>query len=107
MRCATARCGSHLDRRAPGRSENGELVTRTLRRLIVAIAVPVALLLGGCGTPQSGAAAVVGDRRISVTEVQEAFRDITVLVGQDGQVTQADMLTFLILEPYLTRAAAD
>jgi hypothetical protein len=82
-------------------------VTRTLRRLVVAIAVPVALLLAGCGTPQSGAAAVVGDRRISITEVQDAYRDITVLVGQDLQATQADMLTFLIIEPYLTKAAAD
>jgi hypothetical protein len=82
-------------------------VTRTLRRLIVAIAVPVALLVSGCGTPQSGAAAVVGDRRIPVSEVQDAYRDITVLVGQDLQATQADMLTFLIIEPYLTRAAAE
>jgi hypothetical protein len=82
-------------------------VTRTLRRLIVAIAVPVALLVSGCGTPQSGAAAVVGDRRIPISEVQDAYRDITVLVGQDLQATQADMLTFLIIEPYLTKAAAD
>ena len=83
-------------------------MTRTLRRLVVAIAVPVALLLvAGCGTPQSGAAAVVGDRRIPIYEVQDAYRDITVLVGQDLQATQADMLTFLIIEPYLTKAAAD
>jgi hypothetical protein len=82
-------------------------VTRTLRRLIVAIAVPVALLVSGCGTPQAGAAAVVGDRRIPVSTVQEAYRDITVLVGQDLQATQADMLTFLIIEPYLTKAAAE
>jgi hypothetical protein len=82
-------------------------VTRTLRRLVVAIAVPVALLVAGCGTPQSGAAAVVGDRRISIAEVQDAYRDITVLVGQDLQATQADMLTFLIIEPYLSKAAAD
>ena len=82
-------------------------MTRTLRRLVVAIAVPVALLVAGCGTPQSGAAAVVGDRRIPISEVQDAYRDITVLVGQDLQATQADMLTFLILEPFLTKAAAD
>lgn len=82
-------------------------MTRTLRRLVVAVAVPVALLVAGCGTPQSGAAAVVGDRRISISEVQDAYRDITVLVGQDLQATQADMLTFLIIEPFLTKAAAD
>ena len=87
--------------------ENGDLVTRTLRRLIVPIAVPVALLVAGCGTPQAGAAAVVGDRRIPVSLVQEAYRDITVLVGQDLQATQADMLTFLIIEPYLAEAAAE
>jgi hypothetical protein len=82
-------------------------VSRTLRRLIVAIAAPAALLLGACGTPQAGAAAVVGERRIPISEVQDAYRDITVLVGQDLQATQADMLTFLILEPYLTKAAAE
>jgi len=86
---------------------DGEHVTRTFRRLVVAIAVPVALLVAGCGTPQSGAAAVVGDRRIPISEVQDAYRDITVLVGQDLQATQADMLTFLIIEPYLSKAAAD
>jgi hypothetical protein len=82
-------------------------VSSTVRRLTVALAVPAALLLAGCGTPQAGAAAVVGDRRIAVSEVQEAYRDITVLVGQDLQATQADMLTFLIIEPYLTEAAAE
>jgi hypothetical protein len=82
-------------------------VSRTYRRLILGIGVPVALLLSGCSTPQSGAAAVVGDRRIPVSDVQDAYRDITVLVGQDLQATQSDMLTFLIIEPYLTKAAAD
>jgi hypothetical protein len=82
-------------------------VTRTFRRLVVAIALPVALLVAGCGTPQSGAAAVVGDRRIPISEVQDAYRDISLLVGPDTQVSQSDLLTFLIIEPYLTKAAAD
>lgn len=85
-------------------------VTRRLR-FPAAVAAPVlavvlALTVSGCGTRESGAAAVVGDRRISVAAVQKAYQDIVPLVGQDQQISQGQILNLLILEPYLIRAAA-
>jgi hypothetical protein len=76
-----------------------------------AVAAPVlaavlTLLVSGCSTRESGAAAVVGDRRISVAAVQEAYQDIVPLVGQDQQISQGQILNLLILQPYLTQAAA-
>ena len=85
-------------------------VTRSPRFLAAvaapALAVVLALTVSGCGTRESGAAAVVGDRRISVAAVQEAYQDIVPLVGQDQQISQGQILNLLILEPYLTQAAA-
>jgi hypothetical protein len=85
-------------------------VTRSLRfPAAVApavLAVVLALVVSGCATRESGAAAVVGDRRISVASVQEAYQDIVPLVGQDQQISQGQILNLLILEPYLTQAAA-
>ena len=85
-------------------------VTRTPRQL-VAVAVPalvfaLTLTVSGCSTPEAGAAAVVGDRRISVAAVQDAYQDIVPLVGQDQQISQGQILNLLILEPYLTAAAS-
>ena len=68
----------------------------------------LALALGGCGqAPQAGAAAVVGDRRIPVRDVQDALRDVSALTGPDGNLTQSDVLNWLILEPYVVQAATD
>jgi hypothetical protein len=69
-------------------------------------AVAAGLGLGGCGTPEAGAAAVVGDRRISVSELQQATEDIQKAGGQDLQVSQQRVLTVLILEPYVVDVAA-
>ena len=85
-------------------------VTRSLR-LPAAVAAPVlavvlALIVSGCDTRESGAAAVVGDHRISVASVQDAYQDVVALVGQDQQISQGQILNLLILEPYLTQAAA-
>lgn len=38
--------------------------------------------------------------------VQDAYQDIVPLVGQDQQISQGQILNLLILEPYLTQAAA-
>ncbi len=80
-------------------------------RLAGAVAVPAAVVLSvvlsACQAPQAGAAATVGNKRISVAEVQSAYTDIEPLVGQDQQITQADILNLLILRPYLLAAAAD
>jgi SurA N-terminal domain len=46
-------------------------VTRTRRVSAAALAVGAALALGACDTQQIGAAAVVGDQRISVGELQD------------------------------------
>jgi hypothetical protein len=47
------------------------LVTRTRRVSAAALAVLTAIALGACDTQQIGAAAVVGDQRISVVELQD------------------------------------
>jgi hypothetical protein len=85
-------------------------VTRS-PRLVGAVAAPalavvLTLMLSGCGTPEAGSAATVGSRRISVAQVQAAYRDIVPVVGQDQGITQTQILNLLILEPYLTQAAA-
>jgi hypothetical protein len=70
------------------------------------LAAVIALTVSGCDARESGAAAVVGDRRISVAQVQDAYQDIVPLVGQDQQISQGQILNLLILEPYLVKAAA-
>jgi hypothetical protein len=86
-------------------------VTRSPRLLSAvaapALAVVLALTLSGCETREAGAAATVGDRRISVADVQSAYQDIVPLVGQDAEITQTQILNLLILEPYLTAVASE
>ncbi len=70
----------------------------------VALAL-AASLLSACGSTQAGAAAVVGDRRISVSDVQSATSDIAAAFpGQD--VAPQQVLFFLISRPYIVDAAA-
>ncbi|MCE0535078.1 SurA N-terminal domain-containing protein [Kineosporia rhizophila] len=80
---------------------------RRVGALVAGASAVLAVTLSGCGSSQAGAAAVVGDRRISVAQVQEGYRDVLPLVGQDAGVTQAQILNLLILQPYLSQAAAD
>jgi hypothetical protein len=64
-----------------------------------------AALLSACGSTEPGAAAVVGDRRISVADVQSATTDIAAAFpGQD--VAPQQVLFFLISGPYIVDAAA-
>ena len=71
---------------------------------VIALALAAALL-SACGTSQPGAAAVVGDRRISVAEVESATSDIAATFpGQD--VAPQQVLFFLISGPYIVDAAA-
>jgi parvulin-like peptidyl-prolyl isomerase len=85
-------------------------VIRSPRRLgaaaVPALAAVLALTLSSCNAAQPGAAATVGDRRISVAAVQSAYQDIVPLVGADQQITQDQILNLLILEPFLVKAAA-
>ena len=73
---------------------------------LTAIALALAAtLLSACGSSQPGAAAVIGDRRISVAEVQSATADIAATFpGQD--VAPQQVLFFLISGPYIVDAAA-
>lgn len=59
-----------------------------------------ALGVAGC-TPTPGAAAVVGDRRIPVSDVQSATEDVRELVGQDAEIGQSQVLSWLVLAPYV------
>jgi hypothetical protein len=79
------------------------------RGRVAAVALAAALsftpLLAGCGSTQAGAAAVVGDRRISVDDVQAATAQIRHLQGAEN-VSQQQVLLLLIAEPYAVDAAS-
>jgi hypothetical protein len=79
-------------------------VTRSVLRSVVVVAA-AAVLVAGCGTPEAGAAATVGDRRISVSEVQSATADIQKLYGPNQPVPQSSVLFLLAAAPYLQSAA--
>jgi hypothetical protein len=70
------------------------------RPRVAAVAVAVALaltpILSGCGTTQAGAAAIVGDNRISVSELQTATTELKRLVQDPTQITQELVLGWLI-----------
>jgi hypothetical protein len=74
------------------------------RRLLAAALA--AASLAACGSIDAGAAAVVGDRRISVTDVQQATRDIEQGTSQDGGLPQAQVLSWLILAPEVLKEAS-
>jgi len=72
-------------------------------------ATGAALLLAGCQTPHAGAAAVVGDRRISVSDLQSATEDAQAYVdaqttaqgAQRTAVSQRQVLYLLAALPYI------
>jgi hypothetical protein len=83
-------------------------VTRTVTRKRLVSLGAAALLtasLAGCGTSTAGAAAVVGDRRIAVSDVQSATVDIQTYVGDSMRIVPARMLDFLAISPYLHELA--
>jgi hypothetical protein len=80
----------------------------------IVLTVAAALTASACGTMQAGAAAVIGDRRISVGQLQQATTDIQTYVsavpsadGTKQTVDQGKVLLFMILQPYLSRTASD
>jgi hypothetical protein len=79
------------------------------RGRIAAVALAAALCLApalsGCST-QAGAAALVGDRRISVSDLQTATTQLKALVQDPAQITQQLVLGWLIANPYAVRVAA-
>ncbi len=74
---------------------------------MAAAALTGSLLLGGCASSEAGAAATVGDHRISVAEVQSGYHSIVELAGPDAGFTQSIILNYLILEPYLDQVASE
>lgn len=74
----------------------------------VAVAASLALtpLLGACGT-QAGAAAVVGNRRITVDELQTATSEVRGIVQDPTQVTQQLVLGWLVANPYVVQVARE
>ena len=80
-------------------------MTRTVLRTVLATGVAAALL-SGCGTPEAGSAATVGDRRISVSDVQSATADIQAVFGPDQPVPQRNVLFLLAAAPYIEDAAS-
>jgi hypothetical protein len=90
----------------PG-SRRTRLSTRSSGAAVVlAASLTLAPLLGACGT-QAGAAAVVGDRRITVEELQTATAEVRTIVGDPSQVNQELVLGWLIAHPYVEQVAAE
>jgi hypothetical protein len=66
-----------------------------------AVAVSVAALLSACGPVEAGSAAVVGDRRISAQELEQATAEINAFTGPDVPVSRQEILLDMILEPFI------
>lgn len=82
------------------------LPARAARVLAPVAAALVAVLGASACTSEWGSAAVVGDRRITVSQVQDATADVQKVVGADNPVTQSQVLYWLVLAPYVLDAAA-
>jgi hypothetical protein len=74
---------------------------------VLAAALATTPLLAACGTTQAGAAAIVGDRRITVNEVQTATEQLKGLVQNPEQITQDLVLGWLIANPYAVQVASE
>ena len=83
--------------------------SRTIRRFVAAVAVALsAVTASACssGGIDAGAAAIVGDRRIPVSDVQTATAELNMLPGLQQQLPQRDVLGYLITEPFFLKAAS-
>lgn len=82
--------------------------TRTIRGPVAAVLVAaLALATSACSPRETGAAAVVGERRVTTQELQNALTGLKAGNPQFAQVEQLDRLVLfdLIAEPYLVSAA--
>lgn len=75
--------------------------------LAVALAIGLAPALAACGATQAGAAAIVGDHRISVSELQTATTELKQLVRDPTQITQELVLGWLIANPAAVQVATE
>ncbi len=85
----------------------------TRRVLAAAVLAGVALTASGCGGGgiDAGAAAVVGDRRVSVADVQTATTQVNQIIDPQGtnadqRFDQRTVLSLLMTEPFVVAAAA-
>jgi hypothetical protein len=70
-----------------------------------AVLIVAAAALSGCGPIEAGSAAIVGDRRISARELEQATADINAFTGPDQPVSAQQILFDLIVEPYALERA--
>lgn len=79
------------------------------RCLPLVAAAAVALGAGACSPAENGAAAVVGDRRITTDQLQRALTGLRAGNPEFAQVQQLDRLVLfdLVAAPYLLQAAQD
>ena len=79
-----------------------------LRRLLIGpvLVVAATVTAAGCGTVSYGSAAVADDRRISVGELQNATAQIQDIAGPTGQISQVQVLDWLVVEPWAVDIAA-
>lgn len=75
-------------------------------RSFVAVAAVAAGLVAGCGSSGAGAAAVVGDLRVPVSDVQLATAEINE-VATGGGLTASTVTGWLAMAPFVAVAAAD
>jgi len=81
--------------------------TRGGAALALAASLAVAPLLAACRPAQAGAAAVVGDRRVTVEQVQTATTELRSIVQDPTQISQQLVLGWLITSPYVLQVASD
>jgi hypothetical protein len=73
--------------------------------LALALAIGMTPVLSACGTHQAGAAAIVGDQRITVDQLQTATTEVRHLVRDPTQITQELVLGWLIANPSAVQVA--
>lgn len=77
------------------------------RQTVIAItAVGMAILLSACGASKPGAAAIVGDDRISDSQLAEVVQETLVALGQPKDAP-ADQLTGQVLQRMVTMSLVD
>jgi hypothetical protein len=96
----------HVDEERPV-SRPGIRIRGRVAVVALAAALAVTPLISACGTTQAGAAAIVGDRRITVDEVQTATEQLKGLVQDPSQITQQLVLGWLIANPYAVQVAGE
>jgi hypothetical protein len=90
----------------PG-SRRTRLWGRSGGTVVLAASLALTPLLSACGSTQAGAAAVVGDRRITVGELQTATSEVRTIVSDPSQVNQPLVLGWLIAYPYVMQVATE